>query len=120
MFSLHVLQNIVTIYLVTRSVIVRVSEPISARLRSSIKMAERPMDPYAFNSLTSFYKNYVQKSVKNCVCKQIIWFYYGTSELKEGNKFSASAMIENKGGETIIDQTWLYGKKKLFFSIRQQ
>ena len=50
---------------------------ISVRLRSSIKMAERPMEPQAFNTLTSFYKNNAQKAVKICVCKQIIWLYYG-------------------------------------------
>ena len=41
--------------------------PISARSRSSIKMAERPIKPQAFNTLTSFYKNLSPKTVKNCV-----------------------------------------------------
>ena len=43
--------------------------PISARSRSSIKMAERPIKPQTFNTITSFYKN---KAVKNYVCQQII------------------------------------------------
>ena len=62
--------------------------PISARSRSSIKMAERPIKPQALNTLTTFYKNKAPKAVKGCVCKQIL--YYGTSEMKDGNKFSAS------------------------------
>ena len=53
-------------------------------------MAERPIKPQTLNTLTSFYKNEAQKAAKYCVYKQIIWLYYGTSELKDGNKFSAS------------------------------
>ena len=64
--------------------------PISARSHSTIKMAERPIKQQALNTLTSFYKNKAQKAVKDCVYKQIIWLYYSTSELKDGNKFSAS------------------------------
>ena len=64
--------------------------PISALLRSSINMVECPLKPQALNTLTSFYKNKAQKAVKDCVCKQIIWLYYGTSELKDGNNYSAS------------------------------
>ena len=47
-------------------------------------MAERPMEPQAFNTLTSFYKNkgikpkYPSKSVF------VSWLYYGTSEMKDG------------------------------------
>ena len=63
--------------------------PISAKSRS-IKMAEHPIKPQALNTLTSFYKNKAPKAVKDWVCKQIIWLYYGTSELKDGNKFSTS------------------------------
>ena len=39
--------------------------PISARSRSSIKMAERPIKPQALNTLTSFYKNKAKKAVKD-------------------------------------------------------
>ena len=84
-------------------------------------MAERPMEPQAFNTLTSFYKNKGFKPKNPSKSVFVSWLYYGTSEMKDGNKFSAS--LRWKTGEkkkTIIDQTWLYGKKKLFFSIRQQ
>ena len=83
-------------------------------------MAERLIKPQAFNTLTSFYKNKAQKAVKNCVCKQIIWFYYGTSELPDGNKFPQLYDGKQEEEKTIVDQTWLYRKKKIFSAIRQQ
>ena len=78
-------------------------------------MAERLIKPKALNTLTSFYKNKAQKAVKTgFVLKQIIWLYYGTrstSEMKDRN---------NRKKKTIVDQTWLNGKKKKFSAIRQQ
>ena len=65
-------------------------------------MAERPIKPQALNTLTSFYKNKAQEAVKDCVFKQIIWLYYGTSEteMKDGNKFSASLWWKTGQNET--------------------
>ena len=52
-------------------------------------MAERPMEPQAFNTLTSFYKNkgFKPKNPSKSVFASCL--YYGMSEMKDGNKFSA-------------------------------
>ena len=94
--------------------------PISARSRSSIKMAERPMEPQAFNMLTSFYKNkgFMPKNPSKSVFVNRL--YYGTSEMKDGNKFSASLRWKTGKKTNNYRSNLLYGKKKLFFSIRQQ
>ena len=93
--------------------------PISARSRSSIKMAERLIKPQHQQRLHHLTKIKAQKAIKDCVCKQIIWLYYGTSELKDDNNISASYDGKQEE-EKIVDQTWLYGKKKIFSAIRQQ
>ena len=62
---------------------------ISARPRSNIKMAERPMEPQAFNMLTSFYKNKGFKPKNPSKSVFVSWLYDGMSEMKDGNKFSA-------------------------------
>ena len=65
---------------------------MSARSPSSIKVAERPMEPHAFK--TSFYKNkgiqQKKKKKKKNPSKSVFvsWLYYGTSEMKDGNNFS--------------------------------
>ena len=40
--------------------------------------------------------------------------------LYDGKQEKNQKKKKKKKKKTIIDQIWLYGKKKLFFSIRQQ
>ena len=87
-------------------------------------MAERLIKPQALNTLTSFYKNKARKAVKDWVCikaDNLIILRYSKYVWIEGRQQIFRIFImENRKKNTIVDQTWLYGKKKNFSAIRQQ